>query len=228
MVAAMVMSPEVAADAAELPKAAVLASTPCVVVSSNALSAQYVTVEGTIDEHCFYPVKETVNELQLFSVGTTVEPPEVSVVSSHLLVACPVTAMKAVSESSSCPVTSMEAACEPLPCFEPAMEANYKLAKDIAHELPDCPASATGAIQELSSRPVIAMVTLNELSACPVNPVIAKKTLMNHLSVQFQSKSLIPSYLCVQFRLVSLGMSRLVMPFLPMNLILRCVSGFNL
>ncbi len=59
-----VMSPEVAAHAAEPPEAAVLTSAPCVVVApSNAHPAHHVTVEGTVDEHCTCPVKE----LYLFS-----------------------------------------------------------------------------------------------------------------------------------------------------------------
>ncbi len=108
------VSPEVAVHAAEPFEAAVLASAPCVVVApSIALPARHVTVEATIDEHCSCPVKETVNELLLFFMGTAVEPPEaaasaadsseVSGVSSHLHIACPVSAM--------------EAACELLPCF---------------------------------------------------------------------------------------------------------------
>ncbi len=55
---------------------------------------------------------------------------------------------------------------------------NYScLSQDMACELPDYPSPATGAIQELTSRSVITMVTLNEISVCPVNPVIAKETI---------------------------------------------------
>ncbi len=47
--AATEMSPEVAADAAEPPEAAVLASAPCMVVApSNVLSACHVTVKETV------------------------------------------------------------------------------------------------------------------------------------------------------------------------------------
>ncbi len=114
-----VMSPEVAADAAEPlawgsghsllcsprrwhccsfsrgaepPEAAVLASAPCmVVVSSNVLSA------------CRVAVKETVTAVEPPEVAATAaEPLEVSVVSTHKLSACPVTAMEADCDLSVC------------------------------------------------------------------------------------------------------------------------------
>ncbi len=80
---------------AEPPEAAVLTSAPCMVVApSNALSARHVTVEGTVDE------------LFLYSDGTTVEPPEVaasaadplevSVVPTYELSSCPAPAKEAV------------------------------------------------------------------------------------------------------------------------------------
>ncbi len=73
-----------------------------------------------------------------FFMGTTVEPPEVSGVSaaeppevsgvsSHLHVACPISAMKA--------------ACKLLPCSEPVIEASY--------ELLSCPEPAKEATSEL-------------------------------------------------------------------------------
>ncbi len=112
-----VMSPEVAAHAAEPPKAAVLASAPCMVVApSNSYPARHITVEGTVDEHCPYPV----NELYLFPDVTTVEPPEVAASAAEPSEVSVVNAY----ESSSCPVMAMEAVCELLPCFELATEAN--------------------------------------------------------------------------------------------------------
>ncbi len=95
------------------------------------------------------------------------EPPEVSVGSSHLHVACPVSAMEATCELLPCSEPAMEASYELLSCPEPAKEATSELSalsitpEDMACELPDYPAPATGAIQELPSRSVITMVTLN-------------------------------------------------------------------
>ncbi len=112
--------------------------------------------------------------------ASATEPPEVSGVSSHLHVACPVSAMEAACELLPCSEPANEASYEQLSCPEPAKEATSEYfalsitPEDMAYELPDYPAPATRAIQELPSRSVITMVTLNELSVCPVNPVIAK------------------------------------------------------
>ncbi len=76
----IVMSPEVAADAAEPPKAEVLASTPCImVVPNNVLSDCGVAVEKTVIELslCFEVTTVELPEV----VATASEPPEVSVVS---------------------------------------------------------------------------------------------------------------------------------------------------
>ncbi len=93
------VSPEVAAHAAEPPEAAVLASAPCVVV-----------VPSNALSACHVTVEGTVAELSLYPDGTTVEPPEVaasaadplevSVVLTYELSSCPVTAMEAICESS--------------------------------------------------------------------------------------------------------------------------------
>ncbi len=160
-----VMSPEVAAHAAEPPEAAVLTSAPCIVVApSNSYPARHITVEGTVDEHCPYPV----NELYLFPDVTTVEPPEVaasaaepsevSVVDPYESLSCPVTAMEAVCESSSCPVTAMETVCESLSCPVTAMEAVY--------ESSSCPVTAMEAVCESLSCPVVAMEAICELLPC--------------------------------------------------------------
>ncbi len=104
-----VMSPEVAAHAAEPPEATVLTSAPCVVVApSNARPAHHVTVEGTVDEHCTCPVKE----LYLFPDVTTVEPPEVAVSAAKP----PKVSLVTIYKSSFCPVTAMEAVCESSSC----------------------------------------------------------------------------------------------------------------
>ncbi len=144
-----VMSPEVAAHAAEPPEAAVLASAPCMVVApSNSYPARHVTVEGTVDEHCPYPV----NELYLFPDVTTVEPPEVAASAAEPSEVSVVNTF----ESSSCPVTAMEAVCELLPCFELATEANNE--PSFAH------VTATEAVFEHLYRSEPAMVADCELS----------------------------------------------------------------
>ncbi len=82
-----VMSPEVAADAAEPPKVEVLASTPCImVVPNNVLSDCGVAVEKTVIELslCFEVTTVELPEV----VSTTSEPPEVSVVSIYQLSSC--------------------------------------------------------------------------------------------------------------------------------------------
>ncbi len=61
------VSPEVAAHAAEPPEAAVLASVPCVVV-----------VPSNTLSACHVTVEGTVAELSLYPDGTTVESPEVA------------------------------------------------------------------------------------------------------------------------------------------------------
>ncbi len=117
------------AHAAESPEAAVLASAPSiVVVPSNVLSA------------CCVAVKETVTELSLCPEFTTVEPPEVSVVSTCESLSCPVTAMEAVCESLFCPVTAMEAVSDSLSCPVTAMEA--------VCESSSCPVTAMEAVCE--------------------------------------------------------------------------------
>ncbi len=189
-----VMSPEVAAHAAEPPEAAVLASAPCMVVApSNSYPACHITVEGTVDEHCPYPV----NELYLFPDVTTVEPPEmaasaaepseVSVVDTYESLSCPVTAMEAVCECSSCPVTAMEAVCESLscpvvameaicellPCFELATEAinEPSFAHVTAYELLSCPESAEEAGYELPVPSVTTEEVMGELPYCCIAPL---------------------------------------------------------
>ncbi len=162
-----VMSPKVAAYAAEPPEAAVLASAPCMVVApSNECPACHITVEGTVDEHCTCPV----NKLYLFPDVTTVEPPEVaasaaepsevSVVTIYESSSCPVTAMEAICESSSCPAMAMEAVCESSSCPVAAMEVVY--------ESSSCPVTAMEAVYEYSSCPVTAMEAVYESSSCPV------------------------------------------------------------
>ncbi len=112
------MSPEVAAVAAEPPEVVALiavfpevmvpaAVSPEVVAPSNVLSARHVTVEEPPE------VAPSAAEL-----------PEVSVVCSHLHIACPFSAM--------------EAACELLSCSEPTMEASYELS-----DLSTCPVSVS-------------------------------------------------------------------------------------
>ncbi len=165
-------SPEVAAHAAEPPKAAVLASAPCMVVApSSVLSACHVTVKGSVDEHCTGPV----TELYLFPDVTTVEPPEVaasaaeppevSVVPSYESLSCPVTAMEAVCESLSCPATAMEAVCDCSSCPVTAMEA-------VCESL-SCPVTAMEAVCESLSCPVTAMVAVCESLSCPVTAMEA-------------------------------------------------------
>ncbi len=116
-----VMSPEVAAYAAEPPEAAVLASAPCMVVApSNECPACHITVEGTVDEHCTCPV----NKLYLFPV-TSMNPRPAPVTAMEGVCessSCPVAAMEAVYESSSCPVADMEAVYESLSCPVTARE----------------------------------------------------------------------------------------------------------
>ncbi len=105
MMAPAEASPEVAVHAAE---AAVLALAPCMVVaSSNTCPACCVTVEETVDKQCTCPV----SELYMFPDATTVEPPEVSVVT--------------VCKTLSCPVTATKAVCELLSSSESATEAVY-------------------------------------------------------------------------------------------------------
>ncbi|XP_058645675.1 uncharacterized protein LOC131548425 [Onychostoma macrolepis] len=106
------VSPEVAVHAAEPPEAAVLTSAPRMVVApSNELSACCVTVKETITELSLCPVFTTVEPPEV--AATAAEPPEVSAVSANELSFCPVTAMEAINELSFCPV--------------PAMETNYEL-----------------------------------------------------------------------------------------------------
>ncbi len=108
-------SSEVAAHAAEPPEAAMLVSAPGMVVAPN-----------NVLPACHVTVKETVTELHLPPGVTTVEPPEVaasaaelpevSVVSTYQVLPCSVTAKKAICELSPCPVTAKEAVCELSPC----------------------------------------------------------------------------------------------------------------
>ncbi len=151
-----------AAHVAEPFEVAVLAPAPCLVVApSIALPALHVTVEATVDEHCSCPVKETVNELLLFFMGTT-EPPEVSGVSAAELQRCqgylliytlPVLSRLWRLPANSC--LALNRSYRPfilLSCPEPAKEATSELflsitPEDMACELPDYPSPATGAIQ---------------------------------------------------------------------------------
>ncbi len=113
----------------------------------------------------------------------------------------------------------MEASYELLSCPEAAKEATSELftlpinPEDMACELPEYPAPATGAIQELPSRSVITMVTLNELSVCPVNPVTAKETISEPSVSSVSVNELMLSYLCVQFQSISLRISNLAVLF---------------
>ncbi len=145
------VSSEVVAYAAEPPEAAVLVSSPCMVVApNNVLSTCHVAVKETVTEHYLSPGVTTVEPPEV--AASAAEPSEVSVVPSCVsiydLSACPVTAIEAVCEASCCPVTSMEAVCDLLPCSELAMEA--------CHELLSCPNPTKEAISELS-----------ELLSCP-------------------------------------------------------------
>ncbi len=135
------MSPEVAADAAE----------PLGVVSLTAVSLEALMPAS---DSCM--VVAPSKELSLVPYETTVEPPEVaasaaepselSVVLNYELPIClvtvretfseipayPVTAMEAVCESSSYSVMALEAvckfsSCEPSSCNVMAMEVNYEL-----------------------------------------------------------------------------------------------------
>ncbi len=102
------VSPKVAADAAEPPEAAVLSSVPCMVVTpSSALSTSHVMVEGAIGKpSAFVETSGGTAVEPLEVVVSAAEPPEVSVVSTYQLSACPVTAIEAVCEASLCPVTA--------------------------------------------------------------------------------------------------------------------------
>ncbi len=219
------VSPKVAADAAEPPEAAVLSSVPCMVVApSNAFSACHVTVEGTIAKlSAFVETSDGTAVEPLEVAASAAELPEVSVVSTYQLSACPVTAIEAVCEASFCPVTAMEAVCDLLPCSEPAMEACYELLscpdpteeatselsalsvspKDAGCEIPDCFAAPIGAICESPSLPVIAMEAVNEVYVCPVNPVTDKIT-THELSVLFLQSCLILNHWSVPFQVMCL------------------------
>ncbi len=110
-------SSEVAAHAAEPPEAAVLVSSPCMVVApSNVPSACYVVVKETVNELNLSPDVTTVEPPEV--AASAAEPPEVSVVPSCESLFCPSTAMEAVDDSSSCPVAAIKAICEPWLCPE--------------------------------------------------------------------------------------------------------------
>ncbi len=117
----------------------------------------------------------------VWAAYTTTEPPEVSVVSTYQLSACPFTAIETVCEALFCPVTAMDAVCDLLPCSEPAMEACYEVLscpdpteeatselsassaslEDAGCEISDCFAAPIVAICESSSLPVMAMDALS-------------------------------------------------------------------
>ncbi len=161
------VSPEVAADAAEPPEAAVLSLIPCMVVApSNAIAACHVTVKGTITELSVFvetPDGTAVEPLEV--AASAAESPEVSVVSTYQLSPCPVTAKEAVCELSPCPVTAKEAVCELSPC--PVTD------KEAVCELLLCPVTAKEAVCELSPCPVTAMEAVFESSSCSITAMEA-------------------------------------------------------
>ncbi len=165
-----VVSPEVAADAAE----------PLGVMTLTAVFSEAMQPSNALSA-CLVVVKETVTAVKPPEVAaTTAEPSEVSVVSTHKISACPVTlwrlpmnprsvtAIEAVCEPSSCPVTAMEAAYEPSSCPVTAMEAAY--------EPSSCPVTTMKAACELSACPVKAMESVSELLPCsePANEAISE------------------------------------------------------
>ncbi len=78
---------------------------------SNTLLACHVTVERTVTEPSLHP--DGTNEEPPEVATSTVDPLDVSVVSTYELLFCPVTA---ICDFSSCPVTAMEAVCESSSC----------------------------------------------------------------------------------------------------------------
>lgn len=133
------------------------------------LSVCPVMVKGTVAELRTFPVKENVNKLSLFPVGTAVqppevaasstEPPEVSVVPTyeHLSFSEPV---KVFLELTVCPAMTKKADHELL---------NYTVIfKEAVSELFACPVMARKAVSDLFICPVTGKETVSELPACPV------------------------------------------------------------
>ncbi len=199
------VSSEVVAYAAEPPEAAVLVSSPCMVVApKNVLSACYVVVKETINELNLSPDVTTVEPPEV--AASAAEPPELSVVSSCQSLSCPSMAMEAVDDSSSCPVAAIKAICEPwlrpelttevineppfahatayqlLTCPESAEEAGCVFpvpsvtAEGVMGELPDCYVAPLGAACELLPPPVINTEIINAPQSCPVYLITTMKS----------------------------------------------------
>ncbi len=172
------MSPEVAADAAE----------PLGVVTLTAVSPEVLMPASDS-----YTVVSPSKELFLVPYETTVEPPEVaasaaepsevSVVLNYELPICPVTVRETVSElpaypvtargavpeSSSCPVTAMEAVCESTSC-EPSscpVTAMEPVCESSSFEPSSCPVTAMEAVYELLPCSELVMEANYELLSCP-------------------------------------------------------------